>query len=51
MANIKNKVNPTVENVHRPNLRPESGQGNPPNDADRSHIKGAAASTKPPRKS
>jgi len=40
-------TNPGTKNVHRPNLPPAQGQGNPPNDADRSHIRGAAKSTEP----
>jgi hypothetical protein len=51
MANSKGKVNPTVENIHRPNLRPASGQGNPPNDVDRSFIKSGPQKNPKPAKS
>jgi hypothetical protein len=42
MSNTKGKVNPTVSQVHRPNLPQAQGK---PNDANRSHIQGPAKST------
>ncbi len=40
-------TNPGTKNVHRPNLPPAQGQGNPPNDNSRAHIKGPASSDAP----
>lgn len=46
MANTKGKVNPSVAQVHRPNLAPM--QGNTADDS-RAHIKGDAAKDAPPK--